>query len=81
MAIVLGLDVHRQQITYDALDTASGEVSRGRIAPADRQHLRSWLERFSGRRVEAALEATTGWRFVVEELERAGARAHLAEQP
>ena len=26
-----------------------------------------------------ALEATTGWRFVVEELQRAGARVHLAE--
>ena len=26
-----------------------------------------------------AVEATTGWRFVVEELERVGARVHLAE--
>ena len=26
-----------------------------------------------------ALEATTGWRFVVEELERVGAEVHLAE--
>ncbi len=25
------------------------------------------------------MEATTGWRFVVEELQRAGARVHLAE--
>jgi transposase len=29
--------------------------------------------------LEVALEATTGWRFVVEELERIGAEAHLAE--
>jgi hypothetical protein len=29
--------------------------------------------------LEVALEATTGWRFVVEELERAGADVHLAE--
>jgi transposase len=28
---------------------------------------------------EVALEATTGWRFVVEELERVGAEVHLAE--
>ena len=28
---------------------------------------------------EVALEATTGWRFVVEELERIGAEVHLAE--
>jgi transposase len=26
-----------------------------------------------------ALEGTTGWRFVVEEIERAGHRAHLAD--
>jgi hypothetical protein len=29
--------------------------------------------------LEVALEATTGWRFVVEELERVGAGVHLAE--
>ena len=31
MAIVAGFDVHRAQITFDALDTATGEVNRGRI--------------------------------------------------
>jgi hypothetical protein len=36
MAIVAGFDVHRGQITFDALDTETGEVIRGRIdaAPA-----------------------------------------------
>jgi len=37
------------------------------------------LGRFRGRQLEVALEATTGWRFVVEELHAIGARAHLAE--
>src|SRR4051812_13818849 len=32
-----------------------------------------------GRRLEVALEATTGWRFVVEELQAVGAPVHLAE--
>jgi transposase len=32
-----------------------------------------------GARLEAALEATTGWRFVVEELRAVGATVHLAE--
>jgi transposase len=32
-----------------------------------------------GQGLEVALEATTGWRFVVEELRRIGARVHLAE--
>ena len=31
-AIVAGFDVHRRQITFDALDTETGEVVRGRIA-------------------------------------------------
>jgi hypothetical protein len=31
MAIVAGFDVHRAQITFDALDVETGEVTRGRI--------------------------------------------------
>ncbi|MCA1679720.1 MAG: IS110 family transposase [Actinobacteria bacterium] len=41
--------------------------------------MRRFLARFTGREFEVALEATTGWRFVVEELAAAGAVAHLAE--
>ena len=79
MTIVVGLDVHREQITFDALDAKTGEVRRGRIRPADRESFRRFLRRFDGEPVEAALEATTGWRFIVEELQAAGAVAHLAE--
>ena len=79
MAIVVGLDVHRSQITYDALNTATGEVMTGRIAPADRATLRTFLVRWAGEEVQAAVEATTGWRFVVEELRRAGADVQFAE--
>jgi transposase len=66
MAIVGGLDIHRRQVTFDYLDTATGEVRSGRIAPAYRQVLRDWLGRFAGRDdVTFALEGCTGWRFVV----------------
>ena len=78
MAIVAGFDVHRAQITFDALDTETGEVLRGRIA-ADPESVRGWVGRFPGRRVEVALEACTGWLFVCEALREAGAGAHLAE--
>jgi transposase len=37
------------------------------------------LERFRGCELEVALEGTTGWRFVVEELQRVRATVHLAE--
>src|SRR5437764_915472 len=40
-SIVGGLDIHRKQITFDYLDTITGEVARGRVAPADRAHLRA----------------------------------------
>src|SRR5690348_1024701 len=79
MAIVMGLDQHRAQITAEWLDTESGEISRARVSPADRDHVRRFAARFAGQQVEAALEATTGWRFVVEELHAIGADVHLAE--
>ena len=79
MSIVMGLDQHRAQITADWLDTDTGEVKRGRVAPADRAGVRRFLERFVGRELEVALEATTGWRFLVEELRRVGAVVRLAE--
>jgi len=69
MAIVGGDDVHRAQITFDYVDTASGAVSTGQIRPATRSALRKWLERVhSVDEVAFAVEGCTGWRFVVEEL-------------
>jgi hypothetical protein len=55
------------------------EISRARVAPADRAGVRKFLARFEGGDLEVALEATTGWRFVVEELQRVGADVQLAE--
>jgi transposase len=79
VTIVMGLDQHRGQITAEWIDTATGEVSRARIAPAHREPVARFLARFSGADLEVALEATTGWRFVVEEIRAVGGRAHLAE--
>jgi transposase len=81
MPIVGGLDIHRKQITFDYLDVQTGQVQCGQIAPADRAHLAGWLaERFTGRDdVEFAVEGCTGWRYVAEELARAGVVPHLAE--
>src|SRR3954453_8012172 len=80
MRIVGGLDVHRRQITFDYADERSGQIWRGRIAPADRMMLRRWLEATGGDSPAVfAAEGGTGWRFVGEELRRAGIEAHLAE--
>ncbi|MGH3562460.1 MAG: IS110 family transposase, partial [Mycobacterium sp.] len=80
MTIVGGFDVHRKQITYDYVDSDTGEVRSGQIRPATRKVLRSWLNtNCAGRDAEFAVEGCTGWRYVVEELTRAGVRAHLAD--
>jgi hypothetical protein len=79
MTIVMGLDQHRAQITAEWLDTETGEITRSRITPAHRQGVRRFWEKFRGQELEVALEATTGWRFVADELTQVGAVVHLAE--
>jgi transposase len=84
MSMVCGLDLHRQQITFDAMDSVSGEVWRGRVWQPDRERVRRWLRqdvarRANGEPVAVAVEGCTGWRYVVEEIEAAGFEAHLAE--
>src|ERR1022692_1653032 len=79
MTIVMGLDQYRAQITTEWIDTVTGEIGRARVSPAHRDGVRRFLGRFAGEELEVALEATTGWRFVVEELRRVGAGVHLAE--
>ena len=72
MGMVFGLDLHRRQITFDGVDTGSGEEWRGRIWAPDRQRFRRWLtsdvaKRANGGEVALAVEGCTGWRYVVEE--------------
>jgi transposase len=79
MSIVnAGFDIHRAQITFDALDSETGEVTTGRIASTPAA-VGDWVARFPGSEVHVALEACTGWYFVARALEAAGAIAHLAE--
>ena len=84
MSMVCGLDLHRQQITFDALETESGEVWRGRVWQPDRERFRRWLShdvapRANGLPVAIAVEGCTGWRYVVEAITAAGFEAHRAE--
>lgn len=82
MVIVGGFDIHRRQVTVDYLDTVTGQVRRGRIAPACRAALREWLQRFAGRGdVTFAVEGCTRWRFVAGELARAGIIPLLPSRP
>jgi Transposase len=78
MAIVAGFGVHRAQVTVGALDSATGEVMRGRI-DATPVAVARWAARFGGRRIDVAVEACAGWLSVCDALTGAGAVAHLAE--
>jgi hypothetical protein len=80
--MVCGLDLHREQITFDALEIESGEVWRGRVWQPDRERFRRWLcrdvaRRSNGQPVTMAVEGCTGWRYVVEEITAAGFEAPL----
>jgi len=79
VSIVGGLDVHRRQITFDWVDRATGQAQRGQVTPATRDGLGRWLAQLPDHHGAFAVEACTGWRFVVEELQAAGWQAYLAE--
>ncbi len=80
MPIAGGLGIHRKQITFGYLDTVTGEVKRGQIAPAGRAHVRAWLARFAGHDDAGfAVEGCAGWRYAAGELAAAGIAAHLGE--
>src|SRR4029078_3709892 len=79
MTMVGGLDVHRQQITFDYVDD-DGLVHWGQIRPATRKTFRGWLaEHFGDGDADSALEGCPGWRYVSEELAAAGLGVHLGD--
>jgi hypothetical protein len=44
MEMVIGLDLHRSQITFRTVDLRTGEVQRGKIYPgAERQYGNGWI--------------------------------------
>jgi transposase len=79
VTMVGGFDVHRQQITFDYVDS-DGLVRWGQIRPATRKTLRAWLgEHCPDGDGEFALEGCPGWRYISEELAAAGLDVHLGD--
>jgi transposase len=81
VSILGGLDVHRRQITVDWVDRATGQAQRGQLTPATREGLVRWLAQLPDHHGAVAVEACTGWRFVVEELQTAGGRPAWPSRP
>src|SRR4051794_30090515 len=61
MSIVGGFDLHRQQITFDYVVRETGEVARGRIAPADREGLTDRSDAQHLRELLAELRVPESW--------------------
>jgi transposase len=77
MPIVGGLDIHRKQITFDYLDTGTGQVRRGQVSPADRVHLRAGAGRFSSSRQAVRF---AGLDVTVHSSDRKGPPGRLSRQ-
>ena len=65
MSMVCGLDLHRGQITFDAVDVETAVEWRGRLWQPDRVRFRRWLSdelapRAGGGPVAIAVEGCTG---------------------
>src|SRR6266851_2756908 len=76
--VYAAIDIHKRAFQAAVLDPESGEVVEERFA-ADRESLARWAERWCGRVVVVAIEATTGWRWVCRELVARGFEVRLAE--
>ncbi len=79
MTIVMGLDQHRAQITADWLDTETGEVKRGRVAPADRAGRAQVLGRFRRPGARGGVGGDDGLAVRGRGAAAVGAVVHLAE--
>src|SRR5713101_4472823 len=72
------IDIHKQAFQAAVLDPDSGQVVEERFS-ADRESLARWADGLRGRVGAVAIEATTGWRWVWQELVARGFEVRLAE--
>jgi transposase len=72
------IDIHKHAFQAAVLDLEGGEVVEARFS-GDRESVARWAEQWQGRVAAAAIEATTGWRWVWRELAARGFDVRLAE--
>src|SRR5713226_1196201 len=72
------IDIHKHVFQAAVLDAGSGQVVEERFS-ADRESLARWAGQWRGRVGVVAIEATTGWRWVWQELVARGFEVRLAE--
>jgi len=72
------IDIHKHVFQAAVFDVASAEVVEARF-PATREALADWTSEWQGKLAAVAIEATSGWRWVVRELQRSGFVVQLAD--
>jgi len=72
------IDHHKAVFQAAMLDPQTGVAADERFE-GSRDGLASWVERWQGRVTDVAIEASTGWRWITQELEAHGIRVHLAD--
>jgi transposase len=78
MLTYAAIDIHKSVFQAAVLELDSGEVSEQRLA-ATRAALDDWALRWQGRLSAVAVEATTGWRWVVAALQEHGFDVRLVD--
>lgn len=78
--VIAAIDIGKSVLQAAALETASGVSSEARFA-ADRESLRTWVDAFQGRLGRVAIEATTGWKWIANELFARGVEEVLLVDP
>ena len=67
MMVMAAIDIGKTVLQAASLDEVSGESGEARF-PADRESLAAWVDCFQGRLERVAIEATTGWKWIANEL-------------
>jgi transposase len=76
--MMAALDIHKSVFQAAELDPVTGELAEQRF-PASRQALDDWAMQRRGRLAVVAVEATTGWRWVVACLQAHGLEVRLVD--
>jgi transposase len=72
------IDIHKLVFQAAVLESETGELSEQRFA-AERGALDDWAMRWQGQLAAVAVEATTGWRWVVARLQAHGFEVRLVD--
>lgn len=76
--MLAAIDIHKAVFQTAVLDPEDGEISEARFA-ASRDALAAWVQEWSDRLEAVAVEATTGWRWVVGDLRGRGIKVVLVD--